>query len=136
MNTETNTKVSEMNTEMNGSERFFYDNAEFSWDPRIETREEGRRSAAKALAKAEQWATEKAVMFKWDIDRDSDSSDFSGERPAWVLWECCAYLTDENIPDAGVRGVDFGRDGSPRGSAYARVIRASLALDMMVGLGN
>jgi hypothetical protein len=110
------------------AEQFFYDNAGYSHradeDPKV-----GHLRTARALAVAEAGAAERGWWVGWETDRETDSSDFSDEVPAWILWR--AYLLDDQNHSLGsLGGVDFGRDGSPvSGSAYARVVEAELAAE-------
>lgn len=115
-----------MATKLSPDAQFFHDHAGYSYGL-DETPEQGRTRCALALAAAEQQARNAGVSFGWEVDRDIDSSDFSDEEPAWELWQCVAYNADgEAIESLGA--VDFGRDGSPHSSTYARVMQAELAL--------
>lgn len=105
---------------------FFYANAGYGYDPANETRHQGRKRGARALAQAEEWA-KLNLSFEWAVD-DCDSSEFSDARPAWQLWTCCAR-GENNTVMASLGAIDFGRDGSPWGESYKRVIEAELALD-------
>jgi hypothetical protein len=115
---------------MNKSETFFYDHAGYSYHPATETPEQGRIYCATQYAKAEAWARDAGLSFAWFQDPEIDSSDFSDEEPAWPLWECLVYNEDGEVIGA-LGGVDFGRDGSPRGDHYRRVVEAELALEAM-----
>lgn len=108
---------------------FFLKHSGYSYDPKTETRMQGRIRCAQMLAKAEQTAKDNGVRFAWSVDSDVDSSDFSDEMPAWQLWECLAYDEDGNVV-ASLCGIDFGRDGQPYGQPYARVVEAELALEV------
>jgi hypothetical protein len=112
------------------SARFFYRHAGFSYDPATETREQGRRRRARMLAQAERDARVYGLSFAWNVDPDVDSSDWSDDRPAWQVWECHAMNRDGDML-ACLGGIDFGRDGSPEGEAYARVVEAELAQEAM-----
>lgn len=109
--------------------RFFYEHAGYSWDRKTGTEEEGHRSSAQALADAEARARGVGITFEWTIDYDTDSSDWSDERPSWQTWQCVAWL-DENIWGS-LGGVDFGRDGEPWGEPYKRVVEAQVALEAL-----
>lgn len=117
---------------------FFYENAGYSYDPKIETAESGRRKCAEQLAHAEREASRLGYWFIWDIDSDIMSSDWidadedgGANRDPWITWQCAIV---EHVPGSGqprtigsLGGVDFGRDGSPETSDYSRVIQAELA---------
>lgn len=51
-----------------GAEAFFYEHAGYGYDPKTETKEEGRRRGAKLLADAEQWAWDNNYEFLWEED--------------------------------------------------------------------
>jgi hypothetical protein len=111
-------------------EQFFYEHAGWSYHPLTETPERGRMRGARSLAWAEFIAEESGVTFEWGVDADIDSSDFSDETPAWLLWECVAYDADNEVI-ASLHGIDFGRDGEPDGEPYAKVVEAELASEGM-----
>lgn len=110
---------------MNAAERFFYDNAGFSHDPATETVEEGRTRCAKLLAAAEARASAEGYSFEWDVD-DLDSSEWSDDPEPWAQWVCVMRDPDGEIIET-LCGIDFGRDGSPWGNPYRRVVEAELA---------
>jgi len=110
--------------------QFFYDNAGYSYDPKVETQWHGRIRCAKELAAAEELATEAGIDYVWDVDPDINSSEFSDETPAWELWECMALDTDRHLV-AALAGIDFGRDGTPWNNDYKRIVEAELALEWL-----
>lgn len=58
-------------TALSGPEaRFFHEHAGYSWDPKIETAEEGHIRCAEQLANAELWAKRHSVTFEWEQDED------------------------------------------------------------------
>lgn len=84
------------------------------------------------LAKASERAASDGMAFRWEVDQEIDSSDFSDETPAWELWTCVAYMDDERGDAccvASLCGIDFGRDGNPWNDPYRRVVEAELALE-------
>ena len=115
---------------MNQTEQFFYDNAGYSYDPKTETKEKGRRRTAAFLAQAESKATEQGFSFQWRVDPYMDSSEFSDDPEPWALWECLIHAPDGSIL-TGIGGIDFGRDGEPWGDNYRRVVEAELALESL-----
>ena len=107
---------------------FFLANAGYNYNPKTETEIQGRRRCAKGLAKAETWARDQGYSFSWRVDPDIDSSYFSNKRPAWPLWVCDMYGPEgEHV--SSMYGIDFGRDGSPYGDSYKRVVEAELACE-------
>jgi hypothetical protein len=115
---------------MNKAEAFFYENAGYSYDPKIETKAQGRKRCAKFYAKAEADAREAGVSFVWDIDPHCTSRDFSDARPIWALWECRALDAKGRVA-ASLGGVDFGRNGDPWSGSYRRVVEAELAGEVL-----
>lgn len=114
---------------MTNDEKFFFEHAGFSYDPKTETPEQGKLRCAQELAKAEAWARNNDVAFRWSVDEDCDSSSFSNKRPRWQLWQCAAYRDGEFATSIGA--VDFGRDRDPWMDPYRRVIEAELAAEIM-----
>lgn len=115
--------------------RFFFKHAGWSYDPKTETRVQGRWKCARALAEAEAWARDCGVWYEWK-QSDINSSDFSDEKPNWALFDCTAYRTNGKIEVIGhLAACDFGRDCDPWTDAdtraYARVVEANLALEAM-----
>jgi len=108
---------------------FFVANAGYSYDPKTETEEQGKRRGARKLATAERRAWKEGCRFSWSVDPDIDSSDFSDERPPWSLYQCAMFAPDGRCV-ASLHGIDFGRDGFPSdGNTYRRVVEAELALE-------
>ena len=110
---------------MNADQKFFYDNAGYSWNPVTETQDEGRTRCARELADAEARGRDAGLSFDWSIDQDGDSRDYAkGAR--YALWQCVC-LNAEGEAVAYLGGVDFGRNGSPHSDNYRRVVEAELA---------
>lgn len=108
---------------------FFYENCGFSYDPKTETQEEGKQGCAKALEIAEKEARNRGMYYDWDIDPIEDSSSFKKGKP-YSLWLCRMYDSTEEMV-ASLGGIDFGRDGTPYGKPYKRVIEAELAQEAL-----
>lgn len=107
---------------------FFAEHAWYSYDPKIETPEQGRLRCAAELASASMRAFEDGFSFEWSIDHEIDSRSFSKSRPHWSLYQCA--MRDANGDVCGsLGGVDFGRDGDPWSDPYRRVVEAQLALE-------
>ncbi len=107
------------------SVRFFYNESGYSYNPKTETREQGRMRGAKALAKAEAHAKDVGYIFEWGYD-DVDSSEWSDETPPYAQWICIVRDANGEVL-ASLGGIDFGRDGEPWGDPYKRVVEAELA---------
>lgn len=107
-------------------QQFFYNQAGYSYDPKTQTKEEGKRECAIALAEAEFIAKARNVRFEWRKD-DITSEDFSDEKPFYRLWYCIARFNGDVISSLG--GIDFGRNKSPFGEPYKRVVEAELCLE-------
>lgn len=119
--------------------QFFYKHAGYAYDPKTETRQQGRANCAKALAAAELTARNNSYSFQWEIDPYSTSADWKepdedgGKRRApWQVWSC--FMRDQNGEIVqSLHAIDFGRDGSPFGDPYRRVVEAELALEQCGG---
>lgn len=108
--------------------QFFREYAGYSYNPATQTAAQGRRECASRLARAERVASKRGYYFDWDIDPETNSSDFSDEPDPWQLYVCRMYDEDGELIGS-LHGIDFGRDGSPAGEPYRRVVEAELALD-------
>ncbi len=106
-------------------EQFFYDHAGWSYDPKTETREGGRRRCATDLAVAEAWAKKMDVEFSWVPD-DDDSGD--GDETPTFREGCIAKLTISpgTLDDVTTSLWSIG-DATPE---YRRVIEAELASEL------
>lgn len=112
---------------------FFLSHAGYSYDPKTQTPMQGRIECAKLLADAERKAREAGCSFHWDIDPTITSRDWcsrgqSGYRDPWETW-CCRMRDPQGDIVATLGGIDFGRDGSPWGDPYRRVVEAELACE-------
>ena len=120
-----------MNDETKQAIEFFHRYAGYSYDPKTETVERGRARCAQNLTRAELHAKEQGWWTVWEYDLEIDSSDFSDDPEPYALW--CASMVDADGErlSACLCGIDFGRDGDPDSEAYARVVSAELALELM-----
>ncbi len=109
--------------------QFFLRHAGFSYDPKTETADAGRRRCARDLANAEKRGYA-GVSFAWLIDPDTDSSEWCDEPPAYDQWVCVCRDPNGNVL-ASLGGIDFGRDGSPYSDPYRRVVEAELAQEAL-----
>lgn len=113
---------------------FFWQHASTSYDPKTETRAQGRRRGAESLASAEAWAVEQGMTFTWEADYYGDSlvdmnHATDDNREGWCEADC--GKTHEVFA-----AVARYRDGSVAGSLggvidptrdYCRVVNAELA---------
>ena len=110
---------------------FFLIHAGTSYNPAIETLEQGARRGAERLAAAELWAKDAGVTCEWHDDwevgshRDfyGDDSAYADAEPATCEW---AELLDANdVTIATLSCIDDATD------EYRRVVEAELALEAM-----
>ncbi len=81
---------------MTDNERFFYDNAGWSYDTQTETSEEGRERCAVKLAEAELWAKAEGVKVEWVIDNERWDADCDCEAPE-EIFGCILTLGEESV---------------------------------------
>lgn len=110
--------------------QFFLRHAGFSYDPKTETADAGRRRNARDLANAERRASAAGMCFGWSIDPDIDSSEWCDDPPAYDQWVCVCRNEHGQVA-ASLGGIDFGRDGSPYSDPYRRVWEAELAREAL-----
>lgn len=117
--------------------RFFMANAGYSHNPATETREQGQKRCARLLADAERRARDAGCSYRWEVDPEVRSSDWIPDhedggkyRDPWITWQCVMYDA-QGKAIGSLHGIDFGRNGSPFGSPYKRVVEAELALDSL-----
>jgi hypothetical protein len=109
---------------------FFKVWATAGYHPKHETRAQGLERNALALARAEALAHKKGFYCQWRID-DLDSSEWSDEKPPWRQYVCLLFNAKKECIGS-LCGIDFGREGSPIGDPYARVVEAELAHEAMI----
>lgn len=101
---------------MTPTEQFFFDNAGYSYDPKVETLEQGRAKCAQRLAAAEAEADRRGLWVEWVDDDEEDGA------PRW-----CALLRDSNSAILNsLGGIDVCA------GPYARVVAAELAADVLL----
>lgn len=94
---------------------------------------------ARHLAEVERKARDGGYTFNWSIDPCNTSADWvehgdtmRGETcgcskcDPWQVWQCAMYNAEGQIVNS-LHGIDFGRDGTPWGDPYKRVVEAELA---------
>lgn len=110
---------------LNAAERFFFEHAGYSYDPKTQTAEQGRLDCAKVMAAAEALFQEVEACCNWAfrVGADHDCSAEDGE-PRF----------DMRIEDADGRcrallgGIDDG------GTTYSRIVRANLACELLADM--
>ncbi len=108
---------------LRSAEQFFYEYAGYGYDPKRETKEQGRRRGAKTLAHAESEASERGWRTEWLEDEESWS--LRRETPDVQEWYV-ALLRDEN----GKVISSLGAIGDPDRN-YRRVVEAELAFEAL-----
>ena len=117
---------------VNNAEQFFYTHAGYSYDPAVETVEQGRQRGAVSLATAEAWASINDIGFEWGPD-DCTNREHTDEGLEYRLWTCVATeRTDTGMCCVdSLSGIDMGPDSHPCNDPCARVVEAELALEAM-----
>jgi hypothetical protein len=99
---------------------FFSEHAGFSYDPKVETPEEGRQNSALHYAKAEQFAKERGWTAEWRDDPEPYEMGDAEETPPSEVLGC--VLKDSS----GEVLASLWQIGDPT-RAYRRVVEAELA---------
>ncbi len=130
-----------MANELTKAEQFFYDNAGWSYDPKVETSDEGKVKCAKVMAQAEIWARENCYSFQWDYERENPSDVFGKacpKREKCIDDKCpyahynpkndffCATIWDNSDTPEVVGSLGMIAAPSPE---YRRVVEAELAME-------
>jgi len=107
------------------AEDFFYEHGGFGYDPKKETKTQGRRRSAKEAAKAEEIASRLGWTFEWEHDQEPyEMGDAETEMPAEVL---TCVLRDENGQVLESLG-SIGMSGNlKKDRDYGRTVEADLA---------
>jgi hypothetical protein len=115
--------------DMWGSVEFFHEQAGYSYDPKTETPEQGRRRCALALAEAELWFWNRGGQVEWEEDDCPDRSGIDHGGPLFVCTvrvrcsECGEWRTES------LGGIDLGPTGNECDD-YKRVVVAEMALEL------
>lgn len=103
-------------------EQFFYDHAGWSYNPEMETEEQGRERGARALAAAEKRLKDGPYY----VDHTPDDMPWDGDMPYdGPLWNVDLYSV-ENSTTAVLIG-SIGSVACEENSPYMRVVAAELA---------
>jgi hypothetical protein len=111
---------------------FFFENAGYSYDPKTETPEQGRRRCAVSMAADEEYVTNlinsTGWHYEWTYDQDIDDSWMTDEERAKDhTWECCTLFDgDDNVMASCGGIVDADHN-------YRRVMEAELAGEALIG---
>lgn len=106
------------------SVQFFADNAGSSYDPKVETEQEGKLRGACNLALAERWAVRAGVTFEWSPDFDHCAD---GDEAPEVREQVLATLATPGQTDALYASLGSIGDAT---DDYKRVVEAELALEL------
>lgn len=128
-------------SELTKAEKFFYDNAGYSYDPKTETVEEGKIKCAKAMAQAEMFAREHNWSFSWELEQESPVSVFGkacpknakcvDDRCRYAHYDpesdfyCCLIWDNSDTPEV-IGSLGMIEEPDPE---YRRVVEAELALE-------
>ena len=113
---------------------FFHARAGYSYDPKTETKEEGRLRTAKALAAAERERVERGFRVSWEPDPYPCAAMGEGEEAAYEAGEIVILtgtMTDEegNIV-ASIGGVSVKAEHGTN-DLYLRVVEAEMAREAL-----
>lgn len=98
--------------------------------PDRESKIAGTIRAAFEYAAAELWAERTNHRFVWNVDLESDSTDWNHNEPAYNQWTCVMFAGDDVVGSLGL--IDFGRDNDPwSDTTTARVFEANIAIETM-----
>lgn len=112
-----------MAKKLTGAEAFFYTHAGYSYDPKKESKDAGRRRTARELAAAEREALERGWFVEWDTDRDVFEEELD-EYDAKTA-EIAVLRTEDGKVLESLGGI-FDPDQATR-----RVVSAELALEAL-----
>lgn len=109
------------------AEKFHHQHGGFSYDPKKETKAQGKRRSAQQAAKAEKIAEELGWRFEWENDPEPyEMGDAETEAPDEVL--TCVLYDENGDVLASLGGI--GMSGTQRERKnYGRVIEAELAME-------
>jgi hypothetical protein len=111
----------------NPAESFFFEHGGYSYDPKKETKAQGKRRSARDAAKAEKIARELGWRFEWQEDPEPyEMGDAETEMPFEVLMVTMYDENGEAVQSLGSIGMS-GKAIADR--QYARVVESDLALE-------
>lgn len=108
---------------LTANEQFFYDNAGYSYDPKTETAEDGRKRMARELAAAEDAMKKGPYFISVERDPEPYDGDMPYDGPMWIVELMSVKGSTESELVGSVGGVACYEETDP----YIRVIGAELA---------
>jgi hypothetical protein len=110
---------------MDANVKFFFKHAGWSYNPKTETKHEGRLRCAKAMADAEQLGQSYGLQFAWEDDWaiGDHTKEFDCYESNPQTCESCVCTDSEGKFLASLSCIDDADDN------YRRVIEAELALE-------
>jgi hypothetical protein len=102
---------------------FFYEHAGYSYDPKTETPEQGKKRCAVALARAERDAASAGIRFTWEYDPDGCIGCGCATGAEHTVETCFAVKDGECVASLG--SICEATD------TYRRVIEAELAYEAL-----
>jgi hypothetical protein len=120
--------MSNQSVQMNQARKFFLRHAGYSFDPKTETRAQGRARGARQLADAEAKAKDQECWYRWEPDWECGShQDYYGsayDREPETC-ECCSMFDCDGELLANLGCIDDAT------AEYRRVVEAELALEVL-----
>jgi hypothetical protein len=118
---------------MTADEKFFYERGGYSYDPKKETKAQGRRRVAEDAARAMQIAEEQGWQFAWEDDPEEyQMGDAEEERPRDVMQLILRDADGKVLQSLG--GIGF--NGTVREDRdQGRVFESELAMEAAHELG-
>lgn len=118
------TRAAKPTTHSKDAAAFFYKHGGWSWNPKKETKAQGRRRVACKMAVAERYASDHGWRVKWEHSPEPyEMGDAETEMPSEIL---DAVLFDDKGEVLG----SLGSIGDPS-REYGRIVEAELALEAM-----
>ncbi len=108
--------------QLTDSEKFFYENANYSFDRKIETQEQGRIRSARELAHAEQLLNAGPYFVDFTPDSEPWDGDVEWDGPVWIATLYSVMDSAEPKPMDSLSGIGASVD-----DPYLRVVAAELA---------
>ena len=119
---------------------FFYRHAGFSWNLLAgETREEGRKRCARALADAEERGTAAGFVVEWEEDQDADTSwletsDYDDDDRAAARFYSAVVRDAAGMVRASLGGIHCDARDRAGFERYRRVVRAELFAEALAAV--
>jgi hypothetical protein len=124
-------KAAKARKSLTADQLFFYEHAGFGYDPKTETREQGRIRCAVELADAEATGRRLGYGFEWEYDSDPDLSWMSAEERQLEHEVLCCRIPDPENTRYSLASLCGITDPD---RAYRRVVEAELAQEAIGAL--